>query len=85
MQRRYVPLHKEVSYLRNYLDLEELRQHDHIQISFTVEGQIGDQQIAPLLFIPFLENSFKHGVNTQLKSGFVKIHLAVDGLTGFSH
>ena len=70
-----VSLHKEVNYLRNYLDLERLRQSDHIKIEFKVEGIIGDQQIAPLLFIPFLENSFKHGLNTQLKDGFVKIQL----------
>lgn len=72
-----MPLYKEVNYLRNYLDLEALRQHDNIRIDFQVEGQVGDQQIAPLLFIPFLENSFKHGLNTQLANGFVDIHLAV--------
>lgn len=74
---KQVPLYKEVNYLRNYLDLEALRQHDNIRIDFNVEGQVGDQQIAPLLFIPFLENSFKHGLNTQLVGGFVDIHLAV--------
>ena len=72
---KQVPLQKEVNYLRNYLDLERLRQSDHIKIEFNVAGIIGDQQVAPLLFIPFLENSFKHGLNTQLKDGFVKIQL----------
>lgn len=74
---KQVPLYKEVNYLRNYLDLEALRQHENIRIAFNVEGSIGDQQIAPLLFIPFLENSFKHGLNTQLAAGFVDIHLSV--------
>ena len=73
-----VPLKKEVNYLKNYLDLERLRQHDKIRINFHVEGQIGDQQIAPLLLIPFLENSFKHGLNTQLKDGFVDIVLMIE-------
>jgi sensor histidine kinase YesM len=73
-----VPLQKEVNYLRNYLDLERLRQNDDIEINFLVEGQVGDQQVAPLLFIPFLENSFKHGLNTQLKNGFVNILLQVN-------
>ncbi len=72
---KQVPLQKEVNYLRNYLDLERLRQSDQIKIEFKVDGIIGDQKIAPLLFIPFLENSFKHGLNTQLKDGFVKIQL----------
>ncbi len=73
-----VPLKKEVNYLKNYLDLERLRQHDNIRINFHVEGLIGDQQIAPLLLIPFLENSFKHGLNTQLREGFVDIILLID-------
>jgi len=74
---KQVPLQKEVHYLKNYLDLEKLRQSNDIDINFLVEGQITDQQIAPLLFIPFLENSFKHGLNTQLQAGFVNIHLKV--------
>ncbi|MEL7220507.1 MAG: histidine kinase, partial [Bacteroidota bacterium] len=73
-----VLLKKEVNYLRNYLDLERIRQHEDIEINFLVEGQVNDQLVAPLLFIPFLENSFKHGLNTQLKNGFVNILLEVD-------
>lgn len=72
---KQVPLYKEVNYLKNYLDLERLRQNDRIKIDFQVEGMIGEQPIAPLLFIPFLENSFKHGLNNQLSEGFVNIQL----------
>ncbi len=73
-----VPLRKEIHYLQNYLDLERLRQHKDVQINLTVNGHVGDQQIAPLLFIPFLENSFKHGLNAQLSHGFVNMTLEVD-------
>ena len=72
-----VLLSKEVNYLRNYLDLETLRQGKNVDINFEVNGQVGDQQIAPLMFIPFLENSFKHGLNNQLSQGFVNIKMDV--------
>ncbi len=72
-----VLLSKEVNYLRNYLDLETLRQGKNVDINFSVNGQVGDQQIAPLMFIPFLENSFKHGLNNQLSQGFVNIKMDV--------
>ena len=72
-----VLLSKEVHYLRNYLDLEKLRQGKKVDISFEVNGEVSDQQIAPLMFIPFLENSFKHGLNNQIASGFVKIIMTV--------
>ena len=75
---RNVPLRKEVQYIQNYLDLERLRQGNHVQIDFDLHGQIKDQQIAPLMFMPFLENSFKHGLNNQITDGFVKIKLQVD-------
>jgi len=73
---RQVPLHKEVQYIRNYVDLEMLRQGQKVRIDFRVEGDIRDQKIAPLIFTPFLENSFKHGVN-QISEGFVDILLEV--------
>ncbi|PHN03858.1 histidine kinase [Flavilitoribacter nigricans DSM 23189 = NBRC 102662] len=72
-----VPLRKEVNYIRNYLDLEQLRQGKNIEINFMVEGQVSDQEIAPLMFIPFLENSFKHGLSNHITKGFVNIKLSV--------
>ena len=75
---RRVPLRKEVQYIRNYLDLERLRQGQHAEIEFELHGLISEQQIAPLMFTPFLENSFKHGLNNQLTEGFVRIKLDVE-------
>ncbi len=74
---RRVPLHKEVNYIQNYLDLEKLRQSGQSDIQFRIEGQITDQTIAPLIFIPFLENSFKHGLNHQLGDGYVHVVMKV--------
>ncbi len=74
---KQVLLSKEVHYLRNYLDLESLRQGKNVEINFDVSGNISDQNIAPLMFIPFLENSFKHGLNNHISKGFVNIKLDV--------
>lgn len=74
---RRVPLQKEVNYIQNYLALEALRQSGHADIRFNVEGQITDQTIAPLIFIPFLENSFKHGLNHQISDGYVHVTMKV--------
>lgn len=74
---RRVPLMKEVNYIQNYLDLEKLRQSGQSDIQFKVEGQVTDQTIAPLIFIPFLENSFKHGLNHQLGDGYVHVVMKV--------
>lgn len=73
-----VLLSKEVHYIRNYLDLERLRQGKNVEITFEVTGKVQNQKIAPLMFIPFLENSFKHGLNNTISQGFVHIHLDID-------
>lgn len=74
-----VLLSKEIHYLNNYLDLERLRQGKNVSITFSVNGEVQDQKIAPLLFIPFLENSFKHGLNNYIThGGFVRINLEIN-------
>jgi len=74
---RRVMLLKEVHYITNYLELEKLRQGKSFKINFEVDGHVQDQKIAPLMFIPFLENSFKHGINNALSEGYVDIKLHV--------
>lgn len=76
-----VLLSKEIHYIRNYLDLESLRQGKNVDISFEVTGQVNNQEIAPLMFIPFLENAFKHGLSNHIEHGFVRIRMQVDGQT----
>ncbi|NND07897.1 MAG: histidine kinase [Saprospiraceae bacterium] len=76
---KQVLLSKEVAYMKNYLDLERLRQHETIDLTFNLKGDISEQKIAPLLLIPFIENSFKHGPSSQINHGWVKIDLEVEG------
>jgi two-component system LytT family sensor kinase len=73
---KQVPLIKEVNYIQNYLDLERLRQGKNVEIKFEHRGHVSTQKIAPLMFIPFLENSFKHGLNNNITKGFVNIELS---------
>lgn len=72
-----VSLRNEVKFLQNYLELEMLRQPKGIDIQLNVKGQIKNQEIAPLIFIAFIENSFKHGINANIEEGFVHIFLDI--------
>ena len=76
---RLVPLAKEVEYVKNYLALEKLRYDTSGEIRFEIDGDITDQEIAPMLFITFVENSFKHGLAKVLDGGYVHIYLLVEG------
>jgi len=72
-----VLLEKEVEYIRNYIALEKIRYGDRIEITFNVNNHHDDLMIAPLLMLPFIENSFKHGVRNQLSNGWVFIELDI--------
>ena len=61
-----VPLSKEIDYLQNYLDVEQLRFGQRLSVTFTIEGCIESANIPPMILILFLENSFKHGVKNNI-------------------
>jgi len=61
---RYVPLEKELSYLNNFIELQKMRLEDRGKVSFHIEGSPKSYYIAPLLLITFVENSFKHSMET---------------------
>ena len=70
-----VALEKEIQFIRDYIELEKIRHEKNVRINFSLSGNTGDSEIAPLLLIPFIENSFKHGVNAQIGKGWVDIRL----------
>ena len=64
---KLVPLQKEIIYLQHYIDLEKLRFGNKERMHFSVEGDVKDQKIAPLILIPFVENAFKHGLKSSVQ------------------
>lgn len=73
----FVPLEKEVNYLRNYVELQKMGISDEIFISFEVKGDISGKEIEPMLLIPLVENAFKHGISYINKEP-ISIVLTVD-------
>jgi len=72
-----VPLKKEIDYINSCIALNKLRYADHEAIvDFRYSEPIPDLYIAPMLFIPFVENAFKHGVTINTTS-FIDISITV--------
>lgn len=76
---KWVSLEKEISYLKSYLDLEQIRNGDRLSIDFNIDGNVTGKQVAPMLFLTFLENSFKHGIQRKTSAGYVKVQMKVRG------
>ncbi|MGH1386657.1 sensor histidine kinase [Kordia sp.] len=71
-----IPVEKEVHFIENYIELNRLRfdSTDPIDIHFTVDPAVLDKTIAPTIFIPLVENAFKHGISIYEPS-FIHISL----------
>jgi len=71
-----VPLDDEIFYIMNYVDLQKVRFDNSVKFSIKIEGDSSQNQIAPLLLIPFIENAFKHGINSEQDSN-IRIILSI--------
>jgi hypothetical protein len=72
-----VDLEKELNYISSYIQLEKLRLTGKVLLTYDVEGDATGMRIAPLIFIPIIENAFKHGVSTSEPSSIV-IRILID-------
>ncbi|MCC8409984.1 histidine kinase [Mucilaginibacter sp. UR6-1] len=74
-----VSLSNEVSMLKHYTDLEQLRYEERLDLTFNITGNLDGLYIAPLLLLPFIENTFKHGASEKLGHNWININLSVNG------
>lgn len=71
-----VPLVNEIGHIKNYLDLEKIRYRNTDYIDFEISGEYSEVSIPPLIFMPFIENAFKHGNRLSPAPG-IKIKIDV--------
>lgn len=74
--RERVYLAKDIEFIKRVLELEKIRK-DNFDYNLEVSGNVNGQRVNPFLFIPFVENAIKHGLNTN-ESSSIKIRLSVE-------
>ena len=76
-----VPISQEINFLKNYIAVEELRR-EHLHAEVTISGDTNTISVAPLIFLPFVENVFKHGDFTDPDNAILKVswHLTKDSI-----
>jgi len=72
-----VSLEKEIEFIRNYVALQQLRMSPKDRLSFEVNGELTDKQIAPLLLIPIIENGFKYGIKGETEASYIDMSIVV--------
>jgi len=72
-----IPLQKEINMVRDYMALEKIR-YGEMNMTIGIQEEGSEKLIAPLLLIPFVENSFKHGTSKMLAHPWVKLQVIIE-------
>jgi len=73
-----VDLSTELDHMQNYISLQRIRSGPNATIEVRITGEPGKRIIAPLLFLPLIENSFKHGIKAETGPAFVRMEWTID-------
>ena len=73
-----VSLAKEINMIQDYMALEKIRYAEQMQMTIKIKESYDGKMIAPLLLIPFVENSFKHGASKMITQPWVKLYIYIE-------
>ncbi|WP_317126533.1 sensor histidine kinase [Aureibaculum marinum] len=76
-KRKKQSLSNEIICIQNYLEIEQIRHGENLEINMEISGDISDKKIAPILLLSFVENAFKHGANKNIGKVKIDIHFTI--------
>jgi two-component system LytT family sensor kinase len=71
-----VSLASEILYIKNYIELQKSRYENKLDAAINIYDEINDLSIAPLLLLPLVENSFKHGIENAIKQSWIRVDVS---------
>ncbi len=66
-------LEKELSIVKDYLELEQIRFEDRLKVEYEIDEDTLDQQVPPMMLQTLVENAIKHGISKQVNGGVIKV------------
>lgn len=73
----YISLQKELNFVGNFINLMKIRYPDTVSISVALPENADDIKVPPMLFLPFIENAFKHGIS-YLDESWISISISIE-------
>jgi sensor histidine kinase YesM len=74
-----VPLRQEIDFLRRYLEIEQTRFGERLEVQFAIADGISDLLVPNLILQPLVENAIKHGIEPNARRGIVQIGARLEG------
>lgn len=75
---KFVALSQELEMLESYIELEKLRYNKRLDLDYQIKGDASYRKIAPLILLPFIENSFKHGASGDRTNPKIRIIIEIE-------
>jgi sensor histidine kinase YesM len=72
-----VPLQKEISILKDYIQLQRIRSNEKLDFQMKIDGTPDEKHVAPLLLLTLAENAFKHGAKGDPQASYVHINIEI--------
>jgi two-component system, LytTR family, sensor kinase len=66
-----IPVARELQYIEKYIALQKIRTTNASYVTYTIDGNYDQISVEPMLFIPFIENAFKHAENTHIENAIL--------------
>jgi two-component system, LytTR family, sensor kinase len=76
-RHEFIPVSKEMEYIHNYIELEKIRYGERLDVAVNCFDTVDQFTIPPLLILPLVENSFKHGVSNDVGNSWIRIDISV--------
>jgi two-component system, LytTR family, sensor kinase len=77
-QKALIPIDEEMELIRNYIEIEQLRYSNKLELTLNYNNQQRTSSITPLILLPFVENAFKHGVAESTANAFILIDCSIN-------
>jgi two-component system LytT family sensor kinase len=68
-----VPLQQELDFLNKYLEIEQTRFHDRLQLQMSIDPDTLDASVPNMILQPLVENAIKHGIGPRSAGGRIEI------------
>ena len=78
-ESKKVKLKREIEYIKNFIEFQKLKADTDLNIKMDSTNSNAEFMIEPLLLIPFIENSFKHGNIDNPKRGWLQVDIKTLG------
>lgn len=77
----FTVLAKEVASLEDYLEIQQVRYGDKMQVEVDVDPSFGNVDVPKLIIQPIVENAIVHGIEKKIEEGRIRIWAELEGET----